>query len=104
MRDCVGVDDAEPGVARVGLKQHRGHWPVQLRSNQRQDSERALELLENGRPYPSMTHAELARKSIRGGEDRQRQPVQQEQMREGPDDSFYFTGLSVSAAAQLLNT
>ena len=58
----------------------------------------------NGRPYPRMTHAELARKSIRRGEDRQLQPVQQEQMREGPDDSFYFTGLSVSAAAQLLNT
>ena len=47
MRDCVGVDDAEPGVARVGLKQHRGHWPVQLRSNQRQYSERALEVGEN---------------------------------------------------------
>ena len=44
MRDCVGVDDAEPGVARVGLKQHRGHWPVQLRAHQRQDRKRAQKL------------------------------------------------------------
>ena len=74
--------------------------PIEFRSDQRQKRERSQQLLDDGRPESSVAHAELSREGVRCRKIRQREPVQQEQVREDSNDPLHFAGPSEPVAAQ----
>ena len=59
-RYAVRVHYAEARCRSVGLQQHRSHRTVQLRANQRQQRERALQFTQNGGPQTSRACSKFA--------------------------------------------